>query len=360
MDIFEDDPKRNDVEDYYEDCYEDTALLGNPSLDEPEFKHIDEDTSGNTNNNHTVKDAKEAYKKPFLSFLTGVVRRARDTRSVHNDIVHIRKKRIAFWSPVPGSGSKEMAANTAALLAKYGEGDVCVIDLDLYNPSIDYLLDVDKAVAKNSSYLNKNTVYSSLHNLLIDQKEGRCAGRDVFSYLIQHGTYKNLFAATGLYNYDSSIEVGIDVLVDFINKCYNEFDYCLLICSNCFSYNKLSEIFKSSDIVFAVMESNAYQIERVGYHLNCVNNLYYLDDSKLKIIVNKFEFERNIEIRQIYRQLGYKVAATISYNPMHNQCRSTRKLFIDTCETKEIKEYIAILDEIEYKPNKKAQRQFYK
>ena len=356
MDIFDDDSKRNDVE----DCYEDTALLDNPSLDEPKFKNIDEDTSGNIHKDYTVKDGKAAQKKPFLNFLTGVGRKVRDTESIHKDIVHIRKKRVAFWSPVPGSGSKETAANTAALLAKYGEGDVCVIDMDLYNPSIDYLLNVEKSVAKNSSYLNENTVYSSLHNLLVDQKEGRYAGRDVFSYLIQHGTYKNLFAATGLYNYDSSIEVKIDVLVDFINRCYNEFDYCLLICSNCFNYDKLSEIFKSSDIIFAVMESNAYQIERVGYHLNCVNNLYYLEDSKIKIIVNKFETERNIEIRQIYRQLGYKVAAAISYNPLHNQCRSTKKLFMDTCGTKEIKEYIAILDEIEYKPNKKAQRQFYR
>ncbi len=201
-------------------------------------------------------------------------------------------KIAAFISCKGGSGSTFLAANTAHLIAESFNRRCVLVDLDLQNGDASYYLSQDNVknnisdLTQQIDRLDPQLLNSCMHsisprlNLLAAPDEPGVAWAITASQLEQVLTLVRRMHEFVVLDLDSTIDAVTIKALDM------------------------------ADVVFVAMECNLPVVRNAKRMVKLFRSIGYGDD-KLRLLVNKFQFDGLLDVKSIEQAVGIKVHQTI-------------------------------------------------
>jgi MinD-like ATPase involved in chromosome partitioning or flagellar assembly len=218
---------------------------------------------------------------------------------VENQIVP--KQLIAVYG-TSGSGKSNCASILAKNISSKLNISVALLDMDIQNPAIDILNNVE----------GSNNTLSQIVEDVDKQKE---INQIIEKYMIKDKNNKNLWYMT---NNTSLFDCQNKLSNKYYNKIYNsiglKYDYAIVDLPASPFLDVVPYTLLNATKIFFIINPNYISIRQASKYLDLINKLWDIPKEKINIIVNKTQ-KNSLDKYQIESILKeYKIVANINYN----------------------------------------------
>lgn len=218
-----------------------------------------------------------------------------------NKNIIIPKEVISIYG-TSGAGKSFISTIISKKLSNILNINIALLDMDIQNPSIDILANVQGE--------------SNMLSRIVDSVDKRDEISDVVKdYLIKDKLNKNLSYLTsnvGLYECQNKLS---DKYYEKIySNVFKNYDYMLIDLPSSPFLDVVSYSLMTSTKIFFVLNANYISIRQAIKYLDLINKLWNIPKEKVAIIVNKYK-KSSLDISQIQGLLpDYNIIATINYS----------------------------------------------
>jgi pilus assembly protein CpaE len=205
---------------------------------------------------------------------------------------HRRGKVLTFFSAKGGSGSTSVATNVGIELNRLTGGKTLLVDLDLELGEIASLLGVQPR-------FHFVDLLRNFHRMDADL---------LASYIESHESGVQVLSAPFEPEIGESVTgEQISQILDFLR---NHFDYVVVDTSKSLAPAALGT-FKESDLIFLVTNVDVPSLRNLKRCLPSLNKVTGNDDSRLRLVVNRFNAKGLVSLKDLEETLGLSVYATL-------------------------------------------------
>ncbi len=219
----------------------------------------------------------------------------------NESINNFKKESIAICG-TSGAGKSVVASLIAKELAKNLNKSVALLDMNVNNPSIDII---------NNLEVNTNV----LGQIVEDVDKYSILNKKLNTYLLKDAENKKLSYMTNSFNEFEIKNKKYSKYYDFvINKLNSEFDLSIIDLPSIPFLDVVNySLINASKILF-VINPNYISVRQAAKQLNILTNLYNIDNSKIGLVINKVTKNSldNLQIRTLLK--GYKIVLNLNYD----------------------------------------------
>lgn len=226
-------------------------------------------------------------------------------------------KVISFWSPKGGTGVDTLAINTALMLAKNTNIDVCLVDLSespnmhLHFNMVDTRKNIETLYMQQAT--GKLNVYT-IDNFVIN---GADTSLKIPNLYLIPGAVKRINFFQKMVKVDTEAFVG-NCIEEIINVLREKYTIVILILSsNIYSLPTYAGLKKCNQINMVLENdvSSFYNANRYLHSEYGIFNAWKIDKSKCKLIINKFHTEDTFFIDNFIKVTGLPIHSFVGLFP---------------------------------------------
>lgn len=212
----------------------------------------------------------------------------------------IYKELIAIYG-TSGSGKSVISSILAKKLAKNFDIKVALLDMDIQNPSIDIINNVDEKNASLSQIVENVDNLKDINNI-IDK------------YMIKDYQNKNLWYITNNCSlFDCQNKMSNKYYEKLYTSIYNKCDFALVDLPTSPFLDVVPYTLNLATKIFFVINANYMSIRQAMKYIDLITKLWDINSSNIYIIVNKMQKD-SLELKQIKSLLyGYNIITVFEY-----------------------------------------------
>ena len=243
--------------------------------------------------NEIIKSIKENNKIVYKNNVE--LNEAAEKYKINNNTV--AKQIIAVYG-TSGSGKSFVSSVVAKRLAKDFNINIALLDMDIQDPSIDIINNIDEKESRFSSIVESVDNFGDIKN-------------DILRYMIKDNKNKNLWYIT---NNCSLFECQNKLSSKYYQKIYdNKCDFTLVDLPSSPFLDVVPYSLNIASKILFVINANYISIRKAIKYINLITKLWNNDMSKIYLIINKRQ-QDSLEKKQIESILnGHKIVCTIDY-----------------------------------------------
>ena len=210
------------------------------------------------------------------------------------------RKMIAVFG-TNGAGKSYVSSLLVKKVSKKISNKIALIDMNLTNPSIDIL---------NNLEINTNGLLKLINNIDND------VSKNIEKYMLKDKRESKIFYLTNSsYILDKEMENKEKCHLKLYNMVKQIFDTVFIDLSSDITLNATKDTLKKSDIIYFVVNPQYISIRQAIKYLEFMENVLYIKKEKINIIVNKSQKDSlgNSQIKSML--YNYKVIGNLPYNP---------------------------------------------
>lgn len=227
-------------------------------------------------------------------------------------------KVISFWSPKAGAGAKTLALNTAYMIAKYTDIDICIADFSKI-PNLHLLLNADIINEKNIEYAYVQQANGKLNpytieNYIINGKSLNCGYANLY---VMPGAVHKINFFERLVGKDSPEEIA-KIFSGIINNLREKYTIVILVLSSDITHIPTAVALKQCNQINIVLENDVcsiYNLNRYWDKDSGLFNRYKISRDKCKFILNKNYVQDNFYLTKFAKLTGRDIDVFIPLIP---------------------------------------------
>lgn len=241
------------------------------------------------------EDKKVVYEKSSLKEAALKYDFASNTPSI------IKKEIIAVYG-TSGSGKSIVSSLIAKKIAKDFNIKVALLDMDIEDPSIDIINNIDE------KDVNLSQIVESVDNL-------NEINSIIEKYMIKDVKNKNLWYITNNCSlFECQNKLSNKYYEKIYGSMYNKCDYTIIDLPSSPFLDVVPYTLNIATKIFFVINANYMSIRQAIKYINLITKLWDNDNGKIYLIVNKMQKD-SLDIKQIESLLdGYKIVTVLDYS----------------------------------------------
>lgn len=248
------------------------------------------------NINEIINSIKEDRKIVYKNNIE--IKEAAEKYNVENNVV--TKQIIAVYG-TNGSGKSLVSSIVAKKLAKDFNIKIALLDMDIQDPSIDIINNIDEREAAFSKIVESVDNFSEINNI-------------ISKYMIKDSRNKNLWYITNNCSlFECQNKLSSKYYEKVYSSVYNKCDFTLIDLPSSPFLDVVPYTLNIANKILFVINANYMSIRQAIKYINLITKLWDNDTSKIYLIINKRQ-QDSLERKQIESLLnGYKIVCTLDY-----------------------------------------------
>lgn len=213
----------------------------------------------------------------------------------------IKKEIIAVYG-TSGSGKSIVSSLIAKKIAKEFNLKVALLDMDIEDPSIDIINNIDEKDVNLSQIVESVDNLSEINNI-------------IEKYMIKDVKNKNLWYITNNCTlFECQNKLSNKYYEKIYGSMYNKCDYTIIDLPSSPFLDVVPYTLNIATKIFFVINANYMSIRQAIKYINLITKLWDNDNGKIYLIVNKMQKD-SLDIKQIEGLLdGYKIVSVLDYS----------------------------------------------
>lgn len=220
----------------------------------------------------------------------------------YNPNISIIKKEIIAIYGTSGSGKSIISSLLAKRISKDFNIKVALLDMDIEDPSIDIINNIDEKDVSLSQIVESVDNQNEINNI-------------IEKYMIKDAKNKNLWYITNNCSlFECQNKLSNKYYEKIYSSLYKKCDYTIIDLPSSPFLDVVPYTLNIATKIFFVINANYMSIRQAIKYINLITKLWDNDNGKIYLIVNKMQRD-SLEIKQIESLLsGYKIVSVLDYS----------------------------------------------
>lgn len=220
----------------------------------------------------------------------------------YNPNISIIKKEIIAIYGTSGSGKSIISSLLAKRISKDFNIKVALLDMDIEDPSIDIINNIDEKDVSLSQIIESVDNQNEINNI-------------IEKYMIKDAKNKNLWYITNNCSlFECQNKLSNKYYEKIYSSLYKKCDYTIIDLPSSPFLDVVPYTLNIATKIFFVINANYMSIRQAIKYINLITKLWDNDNGKIYLIVNKMQRD-SLEIKQIESLLsGYKIVSVLDYS----------------------------------------------
>lgn len=220
----------------------------------------------------------------------------------YNPNISVIKKEIIAIYGTSGSGKSIISSLLAKRISKDFNIKVALLDMDIEDPSIDIINNIDEKDLSLSQIVESVDNQNEINNI-------------IEKYMIKDAKNKNLWYITNNCSlFECQNKLSNKYYEKIYSSLYKKCDYTIIDLPSSPFLDVVPYTLNIATKIFFVINANYMSIRQAIKYINLITKLWDNDNGKIYLIVNKMQRD-SLEIRQIESLLsGYKIVSVLDYS----------------------------------------------
>lgn len=220
----------------------------------------------------------------------------------YNPNVSVIKKEIIAIYGTSGSGKSIISSLLAKRISKDFNIKVALLDMDIEDPSIDIINNIDEKDVSLSQIVESVDNQNEINNI-------------IEKYMIKDAKNKNLWYITNNCSlFECQNKLSNKYYEKIYSSLYKKCDYTIIDLPSSPFLDVVPYTLNIATKIFFVINANYMSIRQAIKYINLITKLWDNDNGKIYLIVNKMQRD-SLEIKQIESLLsGYKIVSVLDYS----------------------------------------------
>lgn len=220
----------------------------------------------------------------------------------YNPNVSVIKKEIIAIYGTSGSGKSIISSILAKRISKDFNIKVALLDMDIEDPSIDIINNIDEKDVSLSQIVESVDNQNEINNI-------------IEKYMIKDAKNKNLWYITNNCSlFECQNKLSNKYYEKIYSSLYKKCDYTIIDLPSSPFLDVVPYTLNIATKIFFVINANYMSIRQAIKYINLITKLWDNDNGKIYLIVNKMQRD-SLEIKQIESLLsGYKIVSVLDYS----------------------------------------------
>ena len=220
----------------------------------------------------------------------------------YNPNISIIKKEIIAIYGTSGSGKSIISSLLAKRISKDFNIKVALLDMDIEDPSIDIINNIDEKDVSLSQIVESVDNQNEINNI-------------IKKYMIKDAKNKNLWYITNNCSlFECQNKLSNKYYEKIYSSLYKKCDYTIIDLPSSPFLDVVPYTLNIATKIFFVINANYMSIRQAIKYINLITKLWDNDNGKIYLIVNKMQRD-SLEIKQIESLLsGYKIVSVLDYS----------------------------------------------
>ncbi len=220
----------------------------------------------------------------------------------YNPNISVIKKEIIAIYGTSGSGKSIISSLLAKRISKDFNIKVALLDMDIEDPSIDIINNIDEKDVSLSQIVESVDNQNEINNI-------------IEKYMIKDAKNKNLWYITNNCNlFECQNKLSNKYYEKIYSSLYKKCDYTIIDLPSSPFLDVVPYTLSIATKIFFVINANYMSIRQAIKYINLITKLWDNDNGKIYLIVNKMQRD-SLEIKQIESLLsGYKIVSVLDYS----------------------------------------------
>lgn len=220
----------------------------------------------------------------------------------YNPNISIIKKEIIAIYGTSGSGKSIISSLLAKRISKDFNIKVALLDMDIEDPSIDIINNIDEKDVSLSQIVESVDNKNEINNI-------------IEKYMIKDAKNKNLWYITNNCSlFECQNKLSNKYYEKIYSSLYKKCDYTIIDLPSSPFLDVVPYTLNIATKIFFVINANYMSIRQAIKYINLITKLWDNDNGKIYLIVNKMQRD-SLEIKQIESLLsGYKIVSVLDYS----------------------------------------------
>ncbi|BEP30431.1 hypothetical protein [Helicovermis profundi] len=288
-----------------------------------------------------TNDLEESLKQELLNIYASKNNEKNFLKEKNSSINQINRI-ISVW------GNYEFACELAYSLSTVTNLNVLLIDADRLNPSVDMYMDINKF--NSNIQINNISTYNSGINILLDAIEKKIISREIFeNAVVKIKKRSNLSIITGNYNLNNYEYYEKKDFEKLISLSRDYFDIVIIIL-NKHIYDMFTVIsLLKSDVNLIPIATNLLEVREFNKYIEFLNKKQKMLISKNYMVAFNHKLFLDIDYNLLHEASNCGFIGKIRYKAERNRIKSTKNSINSIIKTKDVKEYIKIINKLNIK-----------
>ncbi len=246
-----------------------------------------------------------------------------------------RKLVLSIWD------NAEFGCELAYMAAKYTNGEVLLVDMDLLAPKADLFMGIGKYSAKS----DHTDIYghSGLDTVMDAIGKGMLTAGLIKQASVTRKDIKNLHIITGNYRLDNYEYYSEDSVSKLIDKCYRTCDITILLV-NRFIYDAFTlAALLRSDINIAAVRGDVDQLREFNNYIAFLEEKQHLPADNTQFVLFDYDKITGIGMDEAMAATRGNLLCKVSASKKRAMYRSLRGVYITHMEKEVVEDYIYLL-----------------
>jgi serine/threonine protein kinase len=254
-----------------------------------------------------------------------------------------RRLVLSIWD------NAEFGCELAYMAAKYTNGEVLLVDLDLLAPKADLFMGIGKYSVKSSHA--DIYVHSRLDAVLDAAGKGILTAGLIKQASVTRKDLKNLHIITGNYRLDNYEYYSEDSVSKLIDKCYRTCDITILLV-NRFIYDAFTlAALLRSDINIAAVRGDVDQLREFNNYIAFLEEKQRLPAGNTQFVLFNYDKTTGIGMDEARAATRGNLLCAVSASKKRAMYRSARSEYITHMEKEVVEDYINLLKRLGLLPD---------
>ena len=220
----------------------------------------------------------------------------------YNPNISVIKKEIIAIYGTSGSGKSIISTLLAKRISKDFNIKVALLDMDIEDPSIDIINNIDEKDVSLSQIVESVDNQNEINNI-------------IEKYMIKDAKNKNLWYITNNCSlFECQNKLSNKYYEKIYSSLYKKCDYTIIDLPSSPFLDVVPYTLNIATKIFFVINANYMSIRQAIKYINLITKLWDNDNGKIYLIVNKMQRD-SLEIKQIESLLsGYKIVSVLDYS----------------------------------------------
>lgn len=220
----------------------------------------------------------------------------------YNPNISVIKKEIIAIYGTSGSGKSIISSLLAKRISKDFNIKVALLDMDIEDPSIDIINNIDEKDVSLSQIVESVDNQNEINNI-------------IEKYMIKDAKNKNLWYITNNCSlFECQNKLSNKYYEKIYSSLYKKCDYTIIDLPSSPFLDVVPYTLNIATKIFFVINANYMSIRQAIKYINLITKLWDNDNGKIYLIVNKMQRD-SLEIKQIESLLsGYKIVSVLDYS----------------------------------------------
>lgn len=220
----------------------------------------------------------------------------------YNPNISVIKKEIIAIYGTSGSGKSIISSLLAKRISKDFNIKVALLDMDIEDPSIDIINNIDEKDVSLSQIVESVDNQNEINNI-------------IEKYMIKDAKNKNLWYITNNCSlFECQNKLSNKYYEKIYSSLYKKCDYTIIDLPSSPFLDVVPYTLNIATKIFFVINANYMSIRQAIKYINLITKLWDNDNGKIYLIVNKIQRD-SLEIKQIESLLsGYKIVSVLDYS----------------------------------------------